>query len=62
MQAYAKAIVATAGAALVALQVAISDGGVSADDWIKIGIATLTAIGVYLVPNVPASGDQVDVL
>jgi hypothetical protein len=49
---YAKFIQAAVGAGVMALTVAVNaDGNVSTDDWVKIGVAVATAIGVYLFPN-----------
>jgi hypothetical protein len=51
MKEYAKTIVAVVMAALVALQTALTDGGVSSQEWITIALAALGAIGVLAVPN-----------
>lgn len=50
---YAKTIVAALLAGAMALQAALSDGGVTNQEWVAIGIAALTALTVYLVPNAP---------
>ena len=49
----AKALVAVLMAALVSFQSLASDG-VSVQDWASIAVAVLTAVGVYVIPNVPA--------
>jgi len=51
--AYAKAILAVIAAGVVALQQALDDDVLLANEWTSIGIAVLTAIGVYLIPNKP---------
>jgi hypothetical protein len=51
MKEYAKTIVAVVMAALVALQTALTDGGVSSQEWITIALAALGALGVLAVPN-----------
>lgn len=51
---FAKALVAVLMAALVSFQTLATDG-VSVQDWASITVAVLTAVGVYLIPNVPAS-------
>ena len=48
---YAKAVVAVLAAALYALQAALTDGGVTAQEWVGIAVAAVAAIGVYAVPN-----------
>jgi len=50
--AYLKFAVALLGAALVALS-SFLDGGVSTSEWLQVALAGLTAIGVYVVPNIP---------
>lgn len=50
MSKYAKAIVATLGAAAVAAQQALPLTEVQ-HGWLTVGIAALTALSVYLVPN-----------
>lgn len=54
MKEYAKTIVAVVMAALVALQTALTDGGVSSQEWITIALAALGALGVWVVPNAAA--------
>jgi hypothetical protein len=49
---YAKAVAAVVGAFLTWSAAAIIDGGVSTEEWIALGLAILTALGVYRVPNV----------
>lgn len=51
---YWKSVVAVVVAALVSVQTLGTDG-VSAQDVASIAVAVLTAIGVYLLPNVPAA-------
>ena len=53
MSRYRKFIVAALGAAAVAAQAAVSDGDVSNDEWVKIGVAALVAVIVLLIPNKP---------
>ena len=48
---YTKAIVAIAAAALVVLGAALTDNEVTTVELVNIAIAIVTAIGVYLVPN-----------
>lgn len=51
---YGKAVAAVLGAALVVAYAALGgDGRVDAEEWVQIGIATVTAVGVYLVPLAP---------
>lgn len=50
---YLKSIVAVVSAALITFQTLATDG-VSVQDWCTIGVAVLTAFGVYLVPEVEA--------
>lgn len=52
--AYAKAIVAVAGATVTAAEVALTDGVIVGPEWTTIIIAAVTAAGVYLTPNKPA--------
>jgi len=49
--AYAKTIVAVVLAAAYALQAALSDDTVTTTEWIGIGLAVLTALGVWAIPN-----------
>lgn len=51
MNQYAKFIVAALTAVAVAAQTALSDGVVSASEWVSIVIAALGALAVYMVPN-----------
>jgi uncharacterized membrane protein YcjF (UPF0283 family) len=46
-----KFIVALVGAGLIAVQTGLTDGGLSTQDWVSIGIAVITALGVYALPN-----------
>ena len=54
MTLYAKAILAIITAALAALAAALTDGALSSAEAVTIGIAIVTAVGVYLVPNLDA--------
>ncbi len=51
MSKYTKGIVAVVGAGVFALQAAITDNVVTGNEWVGIGVAVLTAVGVYLFPN-----------
>jgi sugar phosphate permease len=56
---YAKAILGALIAGLTALGTALTDGGVSASEWVAAAIATLVALGaVYAIPNAPVTGDR----
>lgn len=48
---YAKTIVAVVIGAAVAAQAAITDGTITNAEWVTIGLAALTAAGVYVFPN-----------
>jgi hypothetical protein len=49
---YAKAIIGALIAGLTAIATALTDGGVSASEWVTAAIATLVALGgVYAIPN-----------
>lgn len=50
---YAKTIVATVIAVAYAVQAALSDEAISSSEWVGIGLAALTALGVWAVPNKP---------
>lgn len=50
----AKFVVPVLGAVAVAAQAALSDNSITTDEWKHIGVAALTALLVYLVPNKPA--------
>ena len=51
---YAKAFVGAAVAGLGSLQIAL-DGGITAQEWVGVAIATLVALGaVWAVPNAAA--------
>jgi hypothetical protein len=56
MPKYSKFIVAALAAGAVALQSAITDGTVSAAEWVTIAIAVLGALGVWAFPNKPTPG------
>lgn len=49
---WAKAAIAIAFAGVVATRAVLTDG-ITPDEWLQIVLATLTAAGVYLVPNEP---------
>lgn len=51
---YAKSIVMVIAAGIGILTAALSDGVVSATEFVNIAIAIVTAIGVYIVPNLDA--------
>ena len=51
MKNYRKALVAGAGV-LTVLGSVLSDGNFTLDDGIAVGMAVVTAVGVYLAPNV----------
>ena len=51
---YAKAIVAIVAALALAFSAALTDAVVTSAEVAGIGIAVLTAVGVYLIPNLPA--------
>ena len=51
---YAKAFVAAASAGLLAAQTAIPMSA-TAHGWVTVAVAALAALGVYAVPNAPAS-------
>ena len=53
MNQYAKFVIAALTAAAIAAQTALSDGVVSASEWVSILIAALGALTVYVVPNKP---------
>ena len=51
---YAKAILAAIIAALAALGTSLTDGGVSASEWVAVALAFFVALGgVFAVPNAP---------
>lgn len=50
---YAKAIVSILAAGLGILTAALSDGKVSPVEFVNVAIAIVTAVGVYLIPNLP---------
>lgn len=51
-----KAIIAVAGAVGVAVAAAITDDTITSAEWVTIGIAFVTAVGVYWFKNDPPSG------
>jgi hypothetical protein len=52
---YAKTVVATVTAGATVLGSALTDNNISGTEWVGIGLAVLTALGVYAVPNAPKS-------
>ncbi|MBG0828571.1 hypothetical protein HS041_12405 [Planomonospora sp. ID67723] len=48
---YWKSVLATLGATVVAAEAIVDDSVVTDNEWVNLGIAALTAVGVYLVPN-----------
>lgn len=48
-----KTVAALIATALVAVQTGLSDGGLSAQDWILVGSTVLGALGMAIVPNTP---------
>lgn len=52
---YYKTIAAALGATAIALQSAYTDGEITSAEWVAIGIAALTALGVFGVENKPAT-------
>jgi hypothetical protein len=52
---YAKTVVATVIAGATVLGSALTDNNISGTEWVGIGLAVLTALGVYAVPNAPKS-------
>lgn len=59
MQSYAKAIVATIGATIVAILAAFPDDN-DVQKWGAIITAFVTAVGVYIVPNLDPRGVRQD--
>ena len=51
---YAKTVVAVVLAAATAMQAALTDDTVTNTEWVAIGLAVLTALGVWAVPNNPS--------
>lgn len=47
---YGKAWAAIAYVVAIAIQAAHSDGHVTSVEWVQVGIAAATAVGVYMVP------------
>lgn len=52
---YAKFIVGIIGAAVIAIQTALTDGVITSAEWGTIALAVLTALGVWGAPNKPAT-------
>ncbi len=50
---YVKTIVAVVGAAVVAVQAAITDGSITPSEAVQVALAVLAALGVYALPNAP---------
>lgn len=57
LPAYAKTVVATVIAGATAVGAAITDNTITGTEWVGIGLAVLTALGVYAVPN-SSKGDR----
>lgn len=58
---YAKAITAALVAALTCLGTALTDGTVTASDWVAVALALLTALyAVWAVPNADPTGEHQD--
>lgn len=54
LSSYGKAIAAVVFAILTAAQVRLGgDNNINPEEWVQIGIAAATAIGVYLIPLAP---------
>jgi hypothetical protein len=53
MNAYRKTVAALLGAAGTWCVAAIPDGRITSMEWVALGIAVATALGVYSVPNDP---------
>jgi|GEM_PF-2270780 len=51
---YAKALIAIATAALSVLVTALADSTVTLVELLAVAVAVVTAVGVYLVPNLPS--------
>jgi hypothetical protein len=51
---YAKTVVAAVVAGGTAVGAAITDSTITGSEWVAIGLAVLTALGVYAVPNADA--------
>lgn len=49
-----KLIAAIVGTVLFGLQGALTDGGMSVEEYVTVGSAVLAAFGTWLVPNTPA--------
>lgn len=56
---YAKSIIMVLAAGVGILTAALSDGVVSATEFVNIAIAIVTAVGVYLIPNLPAGPGKI---
>jgi hypothetical protein len=55
IQPYLKAVVSLLVTLLYAVQAALSDGTITNTEWWGIAAGVLTSLGVYAVPNKPAS-------
>jgi hypothetical protein len=49
---YGKTVLAALGALVVGVQAALTDGSISPQEWVEIGLVVLTALGVYAAPAV----------
>lgn len=55
---YAKAIVAIFMAALAVVLTALSDDVITLAEWVGVALAIVSAVGVYLLPNLPHGVQQ----
>jgi len=62
MNAYRKTIAAVLGAGGTWCLAALSDGSITTMEWVALGIALATALGVYTVPNDPSTTADPDVM
>ncbi len=51
---YSKSILAIVAAGIAVVVAALSDGTVTPSEMVNVAIAMVTAVGVYLVPNLPS--------
>lgn len=56
---YAKSIVMVIAAGIGILTAALSDGVVSATEFVNIAIAIVTAVGVYIIPNLEEGAGKI---
>ncbi|MDF5755834.1 hypothetical protein [Spongiactinospora sp. TRM90649] len=55
---YWKSLLAVVGAVVVAGEAVVGDLVITPDEWVSLGIALLTALGVWAVPNAPAGDGE----